>query len=1189
MHRRLLHLARDVRLPLAGTAACGLLAGLLAIASAWELSGAVEAAFLGSRTLGEVAAALRLVMLLAVLRALLAWAGEVSAGALAVRIKNELRRRLFEKLLQLGPAYTRGERAGELAAAGAEGIEALDAYFGQYLPQLALAALVPPAILLAAFPLDPLSGLILFLTAPLIPLFMILIGKAGESLTRRQWDTLRHLSGHFLESLQGLTTLKLFGRSRQRARSLDEANRRFRDVTLGVLRVTFLSALALEWVATLSTAVIAVEVGLRLLYGQMAFHQAFFLLLLAPEFYLPLRTLGMRFHAGTAGTAAARRIFEILDAPLGEGRAEARAAEAQPPAAIAFESVSFTYPGAAAPALQALSFEIRRGQHVAMVGASGAGKSTLAALLLRFVEPDSGSIRIDGRPLAEVPAAAWRELVAWVPQKPYLFPDTILANLRLARPNASDEELRAAVRAAHLERLISSLPDGYETVIGEEGARLSAGQAQRLALARAFLKGAPILILDEPTSGLDPQQEALLAASTRRLMHGRTVVTIAHRLNTVFEADRILVLDCGRLVEAGSHRELMTRSGAYARLVGARARLPARLTELHPGQDTDQAAPADSGPAPARPAGRPVRPVLTRLLGFLSGSWKWVALSVLLGVLTVAAGVGLMGASAYLIAAAALQPPFGTLQLAVVGVRFFGLARGLLRYAERLVSHEVTFRLLARVRGWFYRALEPLAPARLAGQRAGDLLSRLAADVETLEGFYVRLLAPPLAALAVAAGMVSLFASLNAAMAAAYLAFLILIGLGIPLLTLALGRRPTDDLAGRRRDLYAALVGGVQGLADLLVYGGGRSALDSLEAAGAASGRAQRRLASVLGLQNGLSILLTSAGTLAALALTVPLVDAGILPGPWLAVVPLMAAAGFEGVLALGPAGRAWAASLEAARRLFEIADARPEIPEPGPTSRRTEAGSRRLDSRLRVSGLGLSYPARPQPALEAVDFTLPPGGRVALVGASGAGKTSLASVLLRFWDYSTGQVRLGGWDLRSLDPARVRRLFAAVPQSPFFFDESILENLRLGRPTARLADVERAARRACIHDFIASLPAGYRTVMGERGQRLSGGERQRLAIARALLMDAPILLLDEPTANLDPGTEHRVLESLLRPEEDRSILLMTHRLVGLEAMDEILVLEAGRIVERGAHAELLERSGAYRRMWDVQSRILAA
>jgi ATP-binding cassette subfamily C protein CydD len=551
---------------LASAVGFGFGAAALALLQAWLLSGAVDSvlrggtrAAIGGLAFGILAAALG--------RAVLAVAADVAGARLAGGVKIGLRHALVERLLRLGPRFATGERSGELAHTLVQGVESLDAYLSQYLPQLALAVLVPVLVLALVAAADPLSGLVLLVTLPLVPLFMSLLGALAREESTRQWRVLSRLSAQFLDSLRGLPTLKALRQTRAAAFELARTGDGYRRATMKVLRAAFLSALVLELLATLGTALVAVEVGLRVLYGHMPYRAALFVLLLAPEFYRPLRALGASYHAGLAGKEAGRRIFEILDTPAAPDHATAAVPDG--PYEIAFAHVSFAYDSAGRPALEDVSFRMDPETTLALIGPSGAGKSTAASLLLRFVEPTRGEILVNGRPLQATSALEWRRRVAWVPQAPRLFAGSVRENIALGRADAPWEAIREAARLAHADRFIRGLAQGYDTVIGEDGRGLSGGQAQRIALARAFLKDAPVLVLDEPTSHLDPGSEAEVVEAMSRLCRGRTVMLVAHRLTTVFGADRVMALDRGRVREEGTPASLVVAGGIYASLVAA--------------------------------------------------------------------------------------------------------------------------------------------------------------------------------------------------------------------------------------------------------------------------------------------------------------------------------------------------------------------------------------------------------------------------------------------------------------------------------------------------------------------------------------------------------------------------------------------------------------------------------------------
>lgn len=576
--KRLLAEARIARLHLVSTVGLGFLVGVVVVLQAFLLSRVVDGAFLGHRPWPELRPLLLGLVVMALLRSVLGWGRDVSSHGLARLVKADLRARVLDRIVGLGPGFSAGERSGELTTTVVEGVEALDAYFSEYLPQLALAVVMPLTILVCILPLDWISGLVLLLTAPLIPLFMVLIGSAADALARRQWVTLSRLSAHFVDVLQGLDTLKLFGRSGDEVARMARISDQYRRTTMGVLRVAFLSSMALEMLATLSVAIVAVEIGLRVLYGRMVFADAFFILVLAPDFYAPLRLLGSRFHSGMAGVAAADRIFEILGAASATAdRSGPHGAPSTPVpdlrgATIRFQDVVLRYDPQRRPALDGVSFQLRPAQRLALVGPSGAGKSSVLQLLLRFAAPSEGAITVGDVDLQSVAPGPWREQLAWVPQRPYLFNTTVADNIRLGRFGAPQRLVEEAARRAGAEEFIRGLPSGYETLVGERGSRLSAGQLQRLALARAFLRDAPLVLLDEATANLDPETEELVQEALQELLHQRTALVVAHRLTTVTDADVILVMDAGRIVEEGDHGELMRAEGSgglYRRLVQA--------------------------------------------------------------------------------------------------------------------------------------------------------------------------------------------------------------------------------------------------------------------------------------------------------------------------------------------------------------------------------------------------------------------------------------------------------------------------------------------------------------------------------------------------------------------------------------------------------------------------------------------
>ncbi|MDU0292094.1 thiol reductant ABC exporter subunit CydD [Saccharothrix longispora] len=999
-------LSRSARRALA---LCAALAALTAGALVWQAV-ALASALVSGGSLWVLAAAV-------VVRALLAWATESVAARAAAGAKEELRAAVLDRALALGPGWIVERGPAELAVLATRGLDALDAYFTKYLPALVTTAVVPPLIGAWVLWTDPTSAVLIAVTLPLIPMFAILIGKFTSTRVAAAAEALERLSGRLAELVRALPVLTAFGRAAAQAGAVREVGERYRKATMGTLRVAFLSALVLEIAASLSVALIAVGIGLRLVSGEMSLAVGLVVLILAPECYLPLRAAGAAHHASEDGVEAVRRVAEIpVRAPRPPSRADV--------AGVEVRDLRVLRRGRYAP--DGVSFRVRPGEVHRLDAPSGAGKSTLFDVLLGYVRPDGGSVAVD------------RDAIAWVPQRPAFAGRTVADELELTTGRVALDVL-ASVAAEHL--------------VHRPIAELSTGERQRVALARALTRvrdGATVLLLDEPTAHLDPATAArAMTAVHDAAASGAAVLLATHRV--VGQADD----------EVG-------------------------------GREVDRTAEPPATPRSPRPTRR-----------LVAGA--------LLGAAASLSGVALTAVAAYLIAKADTQPPILTLSVLVVGVRTFALAKGVLRYLERLVSHDAAFRHAEELRVRLWRSLRP--------GRAD--LTRLVDDVDTVRDLLPRVLQPPMVAFGTAVAAVVLFTLVEPAAGVALAVALAAGGVLAPLVAVLVERRATTVLARGRREVSERVLTLLTAAPDLIAFGADRAVRADLAARDAELARSARRQAVGAGAATGIVHLTTGL----AAAVCTGLALAGGVDPLWVPVLGLVPLALAEVLGALPAAAQHRAALRESYGRIADRSGA------PAP--------SVAVGDDVVLSGVTVRWPESTESTLTDVTARLPRGAKVALRGASGAGKSTLFALLLGFVAAERGTVSR---------PARV----AWCPQEPMLVTTTVRENLRLGDPHADDDRLRWALGVAGLDGLDLDTAIGPTL--------LSGGEAQRVALARALLHDADLVLLDEPTAHLDEPTARALLDRLDDVLRDRTVVHITHRPAEAERADLVLDVDAGRV-----------------------------
>lgn len=1119
-------------------------------------------------------------------------------GTLAAeRVKLGLRSALYRKMLSLGPSYAQHTRTSDIVQLTGEGVDQVQSFFESFLPQLGFAILAPLTLFAVIAPINMPTAVTLLVCAPLIVIIVGLIAMRTAKTFRKYWGKYTDMGAVFLDDLQGLETLKTFDADGRAAEKMNREAEEFRVMTMRVLQIQLRSLTAMDVVAYGGAAAgIFVAVWQFMHGGNQAFGDllvseprladpllglsgVLFVILMAVDFFLPLRQLGSYFHVAMNGMTSSKRIFALLDVPGPTYGTQTLPAVAD--LGVRAEALGFSYgDDNATPALRDVTLTMPARSLTAIVGASGSGKSTLAALISGELEGYTGSLRFaDGGKTVELRDCsedALMHAVSIVGARSHLFAETLRDNLLMANPNATDEELRRVLADAHILDFVDAQPDGLDMRIEQDAANLSGGQRQRIAVARALLRDTPIMIFDEATSSVDADSERLIMETVHKLAEEKTVLLITHRLADAVAADDIAVFADGACVEHGTHDELIAVDGTYATMFRAQTDVERvgkrtghagiRYAQSAAEQLTEQtraakgagsvspAAAAASMPDKSAKTDAPREMSAMRLIERLLGQ-----VGSLRPLMVVACAFGTLGH-----VAATFLPVFGTMALfAAFGKPVWGMSagwalvlmvvcaliRGAMRYCEQYMNHNLAFRLLALFRAKMFAALRRLAPAKLAGKGKGDLISMVTTDVELLEIFFAHTISPTVIAISTTLIYTVALLFLSPWFALLLVVAHLFIGVVVPKLFAG----ALHGVGGRIRRESARLddmvLDDMHGLEQIIRFGQGEARLSRIERSSRALW-AQRvelsaRNATYGGLDHVIIVLVSACAAFLTLALA--LTTNADMASAVTALVLVVSS--FGPTLALSALPASLTQTFASARRLFALTDETPAVVERGTLAPQYDG--------MRMDDVTFAYDSAASPVLDDVTLDVPVSGILGLQGPSGRGKSTMLKLLMRYWDPQSGVITLSGDALPSVDAHTRRRLQTMMSQETYLFDGSIANNLRIAKPDANDDEIREALRKASALQLVESLPQGVETSVGELGGRLSEGERQRIGLARMFLRDARLYLFDEPTSRLDSLNEAYILQSIngLVEESGAAVVLVSHRESTMKIADEVRVV----------------------------------